>query len=102
MLTTIGTEYRKGMRNAFRNRRISNPSMGHEASPCDVAASRSSWNVTGKQRTRDEGASFETSDGQAPKKISRQAQTYVLFLIARLEPVVLLCHINPPTRQSYV
>lgn len=41
-LTTIGTEYRSGMRNAFRSLLMSKPSIGHEASPHDVAASSSS------------------------------------------------------------
>ena len=40
--TTIGMEYRNGIRNAFRNRRMSKPSMGHEANPFEVAASSSS------------------------------------------------------------
>jgi len=43
MQTTIGTEYRNGICRAFRNLRMSNPSIGHVANPWDVAASRSSW-----------------------------------------------------------
>ena len=56
MLTTIGTEYRRGMPNSLRNRRMSKPSIGQDASPLDVAASNSSYRAVACLHQMREGA----------------------------------------------